>query len=178
MTDYEGATIWRVPPKGGTPERWLKDPALDGGPFGLTGIRLAADRKTFVVAMQSQAGLGAGVPSNGRIVKIPILADGKPGPIAPFWESRPLDGPDGFGIAQSGAIYISLLLANQIAVVGADGTETGRAELAALRLAFERGLPRHPDDGRQPVVRDGQRRHPGDPRRRGRRARARRVHPA
>ncbi len=127
VTDYEGATIWRVPPKGGTPEVWLKDAALDGGPFGLTGIRLAADRHTLIVAMQSQAGLGAGIPSNGRIIKIPILDTGKPGPITELWQSRPLDGPDGFGIAKSGAIYIALLLSDQLAVVGPDGKETARA---------------------------------------------------
>jgi sugar lactone lactonase YvrE len=127
VTDYEGATIWRVPPRGGTPTVWLKDPGLDGGPFGLTGIRLAADRHTLVVAMQSQAGLGAGIPTNGRIVTIPILAGGKPGPITQLWESRPLDGPDGFGIAKSGAIYIALLLSDQLAVVGPDGKETARA---------------------------------------------------
>ena len=137
VTDYEGATIWRVPPKGGTPEPWLKDAQLDGGPFGLTGIRLAADRKTLVVAQQSQAGLGAGVPTNGRLVTVPILPDGKPGPITPLWESRPLDGPDGFGIAKSGAIYISLLLANQIAVVGPDGTEQARTDAVGSPVPFD-----------------------------------------
>ena len=127
VTDYEGATIWRVPPGGGKPEVWLKDAALDGGPFGLTGIRLAADRRTLVVAMQSQAGLGGGLPTNGRLITIPIRPDGKPGPIKQLWESRPFDGPDGFGIAKSGRIYISLLLANEIAVVNPDGSEETRA---------------------------------------------------
>ncbi|MEA2123304.1 MAG: hypothetical protein QOI80_86 [Solirubrobacteraceae bacterium] len=127
VTDYEGATIWRVPPGGGKAEVWLKDAALDGGPFGLTGIRLAKDRHTFVVAMQSQAGLGGGNPTAGRIVTIPILETGKPGPITPLWESSPFDGPDGFGIARSGTIYIALLLANKIAVVNPDGTVMARA---------------------------------------------------
>jgi sugar lactone lactonase YvrE len=127
VTDYEGATIWRVPPGGGKPEVWLKDAALDGGPFGLTGIRLAADRRTLVVAMQSQAGLGGGLPTNGRLITIPIRPDGKPGPIKQLWESQPFDGPDGFAIARSGRIYISLLLANAIAVVNPDGSEETRA---------------------------------------------------
>jgi hypothetical protein len=43
VTDYEGATVWRVPPGGGTPEPWLQDPRLDGGPFGTTGLALAAE---------------------------------------------------------------------------------------------------------------------------------------
>jgi sugar lactone lactonase YvrE len=125
VTDYEGATIWRVPPGGGKPEVWIKDAALDGGPFGLTGIRLAADRRTFVVAMQSQAG-GGGVPTNGRIITIPIKADGKPGSIKQIWESGPAEGPDGFAIAKSGRIYISLLVANALAVVNPDGSEQAR----------------------------------------------------
>jgi sugar lactone lactonase YvrE len=127
VTDYENATIWRVPPSGGTPAVWVKDAALDGGPFGLTGIRLSADRTFFYVAMQSQAGLGGGNPTAGRIVKIPITAAGKPGRITPFWESGPLDAPDGFGIAKSGRIYVALLLANAIAVLNPDGTERERA---------------------------------------------------
>jgi hypothetical protein len=43
-----------------------------------------------------------------------------------LWESRPLDGPDAFGIARSGNVYIALLVANQIAVIGPDGIERER----------------------------------------------------
>jgi hypothetical protein len=43
-----------------------------------------------------------------------------------IWESLPADGPDGFAIARSGAIYVALLVANQIAVVGPDGVERER----------------------------------------------------
>jgi hypothetical protein len=42
------------------------------------------------------------------------------------WESRPADGPDGFGIARSGNVYMSLLAANQIAVIRPDGSEVER----------------------------------------------------
>ncbi len=57
---------------------------------------------------------------------MPIGADGKPGPMEQFWESGPADGPDGFAIARSGAIYITLLVKNQIAVIGPDGGELER----------------------------------------------------
>jgi hypothetical protein len=43
-----------------------------------------------------------------------------------LWESRAADGPDGFGIAKSGAIYMSLLATNQLAVIEANGTERER----------------------------------------------------
>jgi sugar lactone lactonase YvrE len=126
VTDYEHAVLWRVPPHGGTPQAWLRDARLDGGPFGTTGIVLAADQATLLVGQQSQAGGGAGNPATGRLWSIPIAADGAPGAMRQLWESRPLDGPDSFGVARSGNVYIALLVANQIAVIGPDGVERER----------------------------------------------------
>lgn len=126
VTDYEGGVIWRVPPRSRTPERWLEAPALDGGPFGTTGIALMADRRTLMIGQQSAAGLGAGNPTTGRLLTVPIGADGKPGTLTQFWESRPFDGPDGFAIAKSGAVYVAALLSNQLIVVNPDGSEQTR----------------------------------------------------
>jgi streptogramin lyase len=126
VTDYGAPTIWRVPRGGGAAREWLTDPAFDGGDFGLTGLVLDKDRRTLLVAQMSAAGGGAGNPATGRISKVAIRPDGSPGPIEPFWESEPADGPDGFAIARSGVIYIALLAANQIAVIGPDGVERER----------------------------------------------------
>ena len=125
VTDYGQPIIWRVPPGGGEPEEWLNDARLDGGEFGTTGINLAADRKTLLVATQSEAGGAAGNPATGRLWKVPI--DGlEPGEMEELWASGPADGPDGFAIARSGAIYMTLLVTNQIAVIGPDGSEVER----------------------------------------------------
>jgi hypothetical protein len=126
VTDYGKPIIWRLPPGGSTPEQWLTDPQLDGGEFGTTGIALAGDRRTLIVGQQSEAGLNGGNPSTGRLFKVAIGGDGKPGPLTQLWESQPVDGPDGFAIAKSGNIYVALLVANQIAVVGPDGVEKER----------------------------------------------------
>ena len=127
VTDYGQPILWRIPPGGGgEPEPWLSDPRLEGDEFGATGLALTADRRALLVAMQSQAGGAAGNPATGRLWKVPIGTDGKPGPMEQFWESRPVDGPDGFAIARSGAIYIALLASNQIAMIGPDGTEQDR----------------------------------------------------
>jgi hypothetical protein len=126
VTDYAQAVLWRIPPNGGTPEQWLADPRLDGGDFGTTGIELGADQRTLLVAVQSQAGGAGGNPSTGRIFTIPIQPDGKPGEMTQFWESRPADGPDGFGIARSGNIYIALLASNQLAMIDPQGLEKER----------------------------------------------------
>jgi sugar lactone lactonase YvrE len=125
VTDYGKPIIWRVPPGGGKPEEWLNDPRLDGGEFGTTGIALMADRKTFLIATQSEAGGGAGNPATGRLWKVPVNG-GKAGEMEELWASRPVDGPDGFAIAKSGAIYIALLAVNQIAEIGPDGLERER----------------------------------------------------
>jgi sugar lactone lactonase YvrE len=126
VTDYGQPILWRVPPGGGKPEAWLTDPRLEGDEFGATGIALTADRRSLLVGMQSEAGAAAGNPATGRIWKLPIRPDGKPGEMEQFWESRPFDGPDGFAIARSGAVYVALLVSNQIAAIGADGTEQER----------------------------------------------------
>ena len=125
MTDYGKPIIWRVPPGGGKPEEWLDDPRLDGGEFGTTGIALMADRKTLLIATQSESGGGAGNPATGRLWKVPIDG-GKAGEMEELWASRPVDGPDGFAIAKSGTVYIALLAANQIAQIGPDGSEQER----------------------------------------------------
>ncbi|MDX6665325.1 MAG: hypothetical protein QOG68_1531 [Solirubrobacteraceae bacterium] len=127
VTDYENPVLWRVPPGGGKPVQWLTDPQLNGSMFGATGLQLLADHRTLLVGMQSEGGGGAGNPTTGRLLKVPIAAGGKPGKLTQLWESRPLDGPDGFAVARSGTIYVALLLANQIAELGADGAEKERS---------------------------------------------------
>lgn len=132
VTDYESPVLWRIPPRGGEAKEWLRDPALDGSQFGATGIQLMPDRRTLMVGTQSAAGLGFGDPTTGRLLKIPIAAGGKPGPVKQFWESRPLDGPDGFAIAKDGSVYVALLVANAIAEVSPEGVETDRSPTAGF----------------------------------------------
>jgi hypothetical protein len=142
VTDYVEPVLWRIPPRGGPPVAWLRDPQLDGGgQFGTTGIELLADRRTLMVGMQSEAGAGAGDPATGRLLKVAIGADGKPGPLTPFWESRPVDGPDGFAVAKSGNVYVALLVSNQIGVIGPDGKELERFPSAPVTGANGSAVP-------------------------------------
>ena len=139
VTDYGQPIIWRIPKDGGTPEPWLQDPRLDGGDFGTTGIELRADRSTLLITVQSQAGGAGGNPTTGRLFELPINPDGKPGALRQLWESNPGDGPDGFGIAQSGRIYIANLVSNQLVVVAPDGREVER--FPRQPLSGENGSP-------------------------------------
>jgi sugar lactone lactonase YvrE len=126
VTDYTHATIWRVPPGGGVATVWLKDPQLDGLEFGTTGIVLTDDRRHLLVSQQSTAGGGGGNPSTGKVYEIEIAAGGDPGAVRTLWESQPFDGPDGFAVDAEGRIYVTLLLANQIAVIAPGGLELER----------------------------------------------------
>jgi len=128
VTDYARPTLWRIPVGGGTPRAWLNDDRLDGGPFGTTGIRLAADHSTLLVGQQSSAGMGEPNPTTGKLYTVPIRPDGSPGAMTMLWESRPADSPDGFAVARSGRIYVADVspTSNQIVVLGPRGHELGR----------------------------------------------------
>jgi sugar lactone lactonase YvrE len=122
VTDYLQGVIWRVPPGGGKARVWLADLRLDGLEFGTTGIVLERDRRTLLIAQQSSAGLGNGNPTTGKLYEVSIRRRG-PGSLRELYESAPLDGPDGFAIARSGRIYLTLLGSNQIAVISPEGEE-------------------------------------------------------
>jgi sugar lactone lactonase YvrE len=132
VSDYAQPTLWRVPAGGGKPRAWLTDQRLDGGPFGTTGLRLAADRHTLLVAQQSSAGSGSSGgepnPATGKLYAVPIRAGARPGEMSMLWESRPADSPDGFAIARSGRIYIANVspTSNQVVVLAMDGREIER----------------------------------------------------
>jgi sugar lactone lactonase YvrE len=127
VSDFLQGVVWRVPPGGGAAQGWLSDRRLDGGEFGTTGLALAADGRTLLIAQGSSAGLGALNPSTGKIYSVEIRPDGSPGELRQLWESRPADLPDGFAIARSGRLYVPLAgAANQIAVLAPDGSELER----------------------------------------------------
>jgi sugar lactone lactonase YvrE len=127
VTDFQQGVVWRVPRGGGAARIWLADRQLDGGPFGTTGIALAADRRTLLVAQGSSGGLGGLNPTTGKLFSVPIQPDGRPGALTQMWESGPADLPDGIAIARSGRIYVPLAGdANQIAVLERDGREVER----------------------------------------------------
>lgn len=154
VSDYEHPVLWRVPPGGGVAIAWLRSPVFEGGGFGATGLRLLGDEKTLLIAMQSQGGGTNGNPTTGRLYRVAINPDGSAGAPVQFWESGPLEGPDGFAIASSGSVYITLLLTNQLAVVSPEGRTVERFPASAGGGA--NGGP-VPFDGPSNAVFDGQR---------------------
>ena len=68
-----------------------------------------------------------------------MTAEGSPGELQTLWSSLPLELPDGFGVARSGAIYLSLLGTNQIVKLDSHGTELFR--FPEVPLTGDNGSP-------------------------------------
>jgi sugar lactone lactonase YvrE len=132
VTDYAQALVWRIPPAGGRAQVWLSDPRLNGVVVGPAGIELMADGHTLML----DTGGGGTDPSTGKLYTVPILAGNRPGDLRQLWESAPLEAPDGFAIARSGNVYISLVGPSGNAV---EEISPGGAELARITAPASAG---------------------------------------
>ena len=128
VSDYARGTIWRVPDGGGRAKAWFSDPRLESEELGTTGLVLGPDRRRLYVAQQSSTAPAlADCPTCGFLFELAIRRGGRPGTMTRLWSSRPTELPDGFGIAESGRIYVALAgPSQQIVVVNPDGTEQER----------------------------------------------------
>ena len=127
VTDFAQAVIWRVPPGGGTPTPWFTDKRLDGIEFGTAGIALSPKRDALYVMQQTSLGLGELSVASGKLYKLPITSDGRPGTLTKVWTSRLAELPDGFSFSQSGRIYVGNAgLMQQLVVLDPVGKEIER----------------------------------------------------
>lgn len=128
VTDSFQATIFRIPPAGGTPTVWFTDPRLAGDPvvpFGVNGIRFDKNYENVYVSVTAENGTLDGV-----IYRLP-----RANPTAanleefyryPFFPTFQLAGPDGIAFGKSGKLYVALAGTSQISVLRPDGTEEAR----------------------------------------------------
>lgn len=138
ITDYGQAVIWKIPP-GRKPKVWFTSTHLDGTEFGTTGIVFRPGRRDLLITQGSTATDGT-LPVNGKLYRLPIRSDGRPGRLSTLWTSQPGDLPDGFGIGRSGHIYIALAgLSAQLVELSAGGAELDR--FPDVPIAGENGSP-------------------------------------
>ena len=84
VTDYARPMLWRDPAGRRHAARVAAATrASTAASSARPGMALAADRRTLLVAVQSQAGGAGGNPSTGRLFTVPIQPDGTPGDDAP-----------------------------------------------------------------------------------------------
>lgn len=126
VTDVGQGLIWRVPPGGGKAEVWFSDPRIESL-LGANGIGFVDD-DTLMFAQTLTGPFDGPVPriDTSKLYTIDLKSDGSPGPLKTFWQSKPLDGIDGFAIAESGNIYVAMALAKSVVVVSPQGEEIGR----------------------------------------------------
>lgn len=131
VTDSFQATIFRVPPGGGTPVVWFTDPRLAGDPsvpFGVNGIRIDKNYKKLYVSVTAENGTLDGVIYWLPLVASPTAADLEVFHRYPFILGLPpvLPGPDGIAFGKSGKLYVALAGTSEISVLWPDGTEAAR----------------------------------------------------
>jgi hypothetical protein len=134
VTDTTQGVIWRVPPGGGTAQKWFSDPRLISF-IGPNGIRLMADQRTLLFVVSNSQPPGAPEGLQGKIYKLPITTSGAPGALSAFWTGGTNEGPDSLAIAQSGNVYVA---------EAGDGARTGFVVLSpAGRELARRQAPVH-----------------------------------
>jgi sugar lactone lactonase YvrE len=124
VSDFQQATIFKVPPGGGAASVWFTDQLLES-PFGPNGIAIDSSRDTLYFAVT-----GAAMPpltSRGAIYTLPVADEVDSGDLRTFFEyPDPAAGPDGIAFGKSGNLYVALAGGNAISVLSTDGRELTR----------------------------------------------------
>lgn len=118
ITDSMQATIFRVPPGGGTPAIWFQDPRFDGI-VGANGIRVSPDGQKIYVAVTVTS------LATGPIYTLPLIDAPQAADLTLFHQFG-LEGPDEITFGRSGKLYVSLAVSNAAAVLGPNGAEVAR----------------------------------------------------
>jgi sugar lactone lactonase YvrE len=151
VTDIDQALIWRVPRGGGRAQVWFTDPRLESV-YGPNGIQVLPDGHTLLFVNTGSNPM-AGDPATGRLYRLPIRPDGRPGTLKQIWESRPADGPDGFALGRSGRIYLALAAGAGMVVISPTGEELRRVPATPV----ENQAQEVPFDGPASAAFDGRR---------------------
>jgi len=124
VTDSIGGAVWRIP-RGGSAERWIQDPLLEGtGVLGL-GFPVGANGITF-----AGDSLIVDNTEHGTVLRIPIQPDGSAGTPKVIADDPALFGSDGLTLDVHGDIYVAVIVQSTIVRLSggsittlADGTD-------------------------------------------------------
>jgi sugar lactone lactonase YvrE len=135
VSDLQSATIWRVPPGGGTARVWFQDARLDSY-FGPNGLAIDPSGTKLYVAMT--ASFQPTSPGLGIIYTLPLVSSPRAADLHTFFTyPEPGAGPDGLAFGASRKLYVALAGTNQISVLDSNGTEALRFPDAAANAMQE-----------------------------------------
>ena len=130
------ATIWRYPAGGGA-ANLVPGAQLEGGgdfPFGPNGIHINPQGTHVYFAVSTSAAN----PFQGTIYRLPLVAQPGASELAVFHVFPGFEVPDQLAFGARGDLYVSLAVANRIAVLAADGAETpATAAIPATRFPLD-----------------------------------------
>jgi sugar lactone lactonase YvrE len=130
VTDSMQATIWRIPPGGGAPQAWFRDPRLASPYIGVNGIRLSPDRSRVFISVTIDM-LG-----RGHLYTLPLVDQPSAASLQKFHSFGLGEAPDGFAFGASGNLYVTIALPGKSGIVVLDpgGNEIARIVNPLLSL--------------------------------------------
>lgn len=121
VTESQGGTVYAVTTDG-TRSTWLDDPRLSTEGFGANGLTRDTDGSLYVAVTQTAA-------ETGRLLEVPITADGTAGEPTVLYEGEAILGADGI-TARDGSVYVAANSQNRVVQVAPDGSTTTVADAA------------------------------------------------
>jgi sugar lactone lactonase YvrE len=115
VTESTGGVVYAVGTDGSR-ETWLDDDRLATESFGANGITRDGDGNVYVAVTRA-------ANQTGRLLQVPVQADGSAGEATMFFEGEEIFGADGI-TAREGAIFVAANSQNRIVRVGEDGSTT------------------------------------------------------
>jgi sugar lactone lactonase YvrE len=133
VSDSFNGVIWKIRPRGGTPEVWSSDPLLGPGtgltpPFGANGLEFNNERTILFVANTAFH----------QIIQIPVNHNGSAGTASIFITG--INAPDGIMIDSNDNIWICANQEDEIVVI--DKTGKVIAKLGDFRGLDQNGIAR------------------------------------
>ena len=126
LTDSLQATIWRIPPGGGTPQVWFQAPTLVTN-FSVNGIRLSPDSNRIFFSVSSDSLPTDPAFTGGRIYSLPLIDAPTPADLQLVHQYNG-EIPDGIVFGRSGKLYVMLAAPgfSGISILGPTGAEVDR----------------------------------------------------
>lgn len=119
VTESQDGAVYAVTTDGAR-STWLDDARLSTEGFGANGLTRDTDGTLYVAVTQTAEG-------TGRLLEVPVTADGTAGEPTVFYEGEAILGADGI-TARDGSVYVAANSRNRVVRVASDNSTTTVAD--------------------------------------------------